>query len=149
MTPCHLISFVLIVFAFIWFGFISFHMMLAFSCYCPKIIKKYVIWFIFLYFWTPKGPQKDPPGDLKKQKSFKTLILLQKDPPGDPPNITFRNWKRYNYWCFETWAILDASRALIDFHHQIWVKIEYRWGDFAYKTNVILTFPKTSIFRNL
>ena len=74
----------------------------------------------------PKRTPKGLPEDLEKQKSFKTIILLQKDPLGDPPNITFRGRKRYNYCRFETWAIFDASRALVDFHHQMLEKNEDR-----------------------
>ena len=43
----------------------------------------------FSSFLDTKTLPKDPPGALKKEKIFKTLILLQKDLPGDPPKHHF------------------------------------------------------------
>jgi len=67
------------------------------------------LFFVFLQFSpildpkrTPKGPQKDPPGDLKKQRSSGPSFCSKTTPLGTPPNITFRSWKRCNYCRFET-----------------------------------------------
>ena len=87
-------------------------------------------------FWTPRGrtevildPKKaprGPPRGTQKTNDLQDPPFAPKAPPGDPPNITFKSRKRYNYCCFETWAILDASSALIDFHHHILMKNTYR-----------------------